>query len=138
MTFPTHTIIIAAIILLCCTAGCISAPPALSPDKTPPATEYPLLSIRETPVQYADVNGVRLAYREFGSGEPLLVIVFVGIYFVTGSFKIDDILAYERPIFLLLPLLYLVLTFALTIKLRKSPFDISAATTPTRNWSAAC
>ena len=59
--------------------------------------------------------------------EPLLVIVFVGIYFVTGSFKIDAILAYDRPIFLLLPLLYLVLTFALTIKLRKSPFDISAS-----------
>ncbi len=59
--------------------------------------------------------------------EPLLVIVFVGIFFVTGSFKIDAILAYERPIFLLLPLLYLVLTFALTIKLRKSPFDISAS-----------
>lgn len=59
--------------------------------------------------------------------EPLLIIVFVGIYFVTGSFKIDDILAYDRPIFLALPLMYLVLTFALTIKLRKSPFDISSS-----------
>lgn len=59
--------------------------------------------------------------------EPLLIIVFVGIYLVTGSFKIDDILNYERPIFLMLPLLYLVLTFALTIKLRKSPFDISTS-----------
>ena len=59
--------------------------------------------------------------------EPLLIIVFVGIYFVTGSFKIDDILAYDRPIFLALPLMYLVLTFALTIKLRKSPFDISTS-----------
>lgn len=59
--------------------------------------------------------------------EPLLVIVFVGIYFVTDSFKIADILAYGRPIFLMLPLLYLVLTFALTIKLRKSPFDISTS-----------
>jgi pimeloyl-ACP methyl ester carboxylesterase len=36
------------------------------------------VSIKETPVQYADVNGVRLAYREFGSGEPLLVIVGFG------------------------------------------------------------
>jgi ech hydrogenase subunit B len=59
--------------------------------------------------------------------EPLLIIVFVGLYFVTGSFKIADILAYDRPILLSLPLLYLVLGVALTIKLRKSPFDISAS-----------
>ena len=72
MTLPTHAIIIAAIILLCCTAGCISAPPGLSPDKDSPATEYPPLSIEATPVRYAEVNGVRLAYREFGGGERFI------------------------------------------------------------------
>ncbi|MBP1927795.1 pimeloyl-ACP methyl ester carboxylesterase [Methanolinea mesophila] len=34
----------------------------------------PGVSINGTPIQYADVNGVRLAYREFGSGEPLLML----------------------------------------------------------------
>jgi pimeloyl-ACP methyl ester carboxylesterase len=34
----------------------------------------PSVSINRTPIQYADVNGVRLAYREFGAGEPLLLI----------------------------------------------------------------
>jgi len=65
-------IIIAAIILLCWSAGCISAPSALSPDKDSPATEYPPLSIEATPVRYAEVNGVRLAYREFGGGERFI------------------------------------------------------------------
>jgi pimeloyl-ACP methyl ester carboxylesterase len=35
---------------------------------------YPVASFNETPVQYAQVNGVTLGYREFGSGEPLLMV----------------------------------------------------------------
>lgn len=34
----------------------------------------PTVSFNETPVQYAEVNGVTLGYREFGAGEPLLMI----------------------------------------------------------------
>jgi pimeloyl-ACP methyl ester carboxylesterase len=37
-------------------------------------TIVPTISLNDTPVQYAEVNGVRLGYREFGSGEPLLMI----------------------------------------------------------------
>jgi len=100
MTFPTHAIIIAAIILLCCTAGCISAPPAISPDKTSTATEFPVLSIRATPVQYADVNGVRLAYREFGSGEPLLIIVGFGATMEQANDTAISVLAVKYHVFL--------------------------------------
>lgn len=32
------------------------------------------VSFNDTPVKYADVNGVSLGYREFGSGEPILMI----------------------------------------------------------------
>jgi len=32
------------------------------------------VSFNDTPVQYVDVNGVTLGYREFGSGEPILMI----------------------------------------------------------------
>lgn len=39
-----------------------------------PGIEIPLVSFNNTPVQYAEVNGVNLGYREFGSGEPLLMI----------------------------------------------------------------
>lgn len=37
-------------------------------------TDMVPVSFDITPVQYADVNGVTLGYREFGSGEPLLMI----------------------------------------------------------------
>jgi ech hydrogenase subunit B len=57
--------------------------------------------------------------------EPLLVLVVVGIYMETGSFKLDAILAWNRPLLLRLPFLFIVLGYALTIKLRKSPFDLS-------------
>lgn len=59
--------------------------------------------------------------------EPLLILVIVGIYLATGSFKIEAVYALEQPLLFKLPLLFLVLGFALTIKLRKSPFDISAS-----------
>ena len=79
-----------------------------------------------TPSPYSQIGAQRELIQML-TYEPLLIVVFVSIYFVTGSFKIDDILSYPRPIFLSLPLIYLVLGFALTIKLRKSPFDISTS-----------
>ena len=57
--------------------------------------------------------------------EPLLVLVVVGIYIETGSFKLGAILAWDQPLLLKLPFLFIVLGYALTIKLRKSPFDLS-------------
>ncbi len=59
------------------------------------------------------------------SYEPLLVLVVVGIYLETGSFRLSQILAWEEPLLLKLPFLFVALGFALTIKLRKSPFDLS-------------
>ncbi len=57
--------------------------------------------------------------------EPLLVLVVVGIYLETGSFKLTDIYAWQHPLLLKLPFLFIALGYALTIKLRKSPFDLS-------------
>ncbi len=54
-------------------AGCISST-AKEQNVCPEITPIPTVSINATPIQYADVNGVRLAYREFGSGEPLLML----------------------------------------------------------------
>jgi len=61
------------------------------------------------------------------SYEPLLVLVVVGIYLETGSFKLSRILAWDEPLLLKLPFLFIALGFALTIKLRKSPFDLSTS-----------
>lgn len=59
--------------------------------------------------------------------EPLIIIVFIGIAMKTGSFSIESIYALDTPLLLSLPIMFLALGVALTIKLRKSPFDISAS-----------
>lgn len=100
MTRPFFFIVILAILLLCCTAGCISALPAKSPDQVPQEPEYSALSIRATPVQYADANGVRLAYREFGSGEPLLVIVGFGATMEQANDTAISVLATNYHVYL--------------------------------------
>jgi len=78
------------------------------------------------PSPYSQIGGQRellqiLAY------EPLLILVIAGIYVTTGSFKVEAVLAHDTPLLLELPLLFIVLGYALTIKLRKSPFDISGS-----------
>ena len=62
--------------------------------------------------------------------EPLIILVFVAIAMVTGSFKVSEVFTWSassgKPLLYQLPLMFVVLGYALTIKLRKSPFDISA------------
>lgn len=59
--------------------------------------------------------------------EPLLIMAAVGIYLETGSFKISNILVRDSPLLFKLPFLFIAVGFALTIKLRKSPFDLSTS-----------
>ena len=59
--------------------------------------------------------------------EPLLILVFVGVAMCTGSFTVAKIFETDTPLLLKMPLLFLALGYALTIKLRKSPFDFSAS-----------
>ena len=59
--------------------------------------------------------------------EPLLILAFVGVALKTGSFNISAVYALNVPLLPSLPLFYLAMCTALTIKLRKSPFDISAS-----------
>jgi len=67
------TLAIAVTICLLATAGCTSTTGAGQPAPQA-APHYPAVSYNATPVQYATVNGVTLGYREFGSGEPLLML----------------------------------------------------------------
>ena len=63
--------------------------------------------------------------------EPVLILTAIMIYLVTGSFKVSDIVAFQvannQPLIYTLPLLFIALTYVLTVKLRKSPFDISTS-----------
>jgi len=78
-----------------------------------------------SPSPYSQIGGQRellqmLAY------EPLLILVFAAIAMVTGSFKVSAVFGQAKPLLYDIPLMFIVLGYALTIKLRKSPFDISA------------
>ncbi len=59
--------------------------------------------------------------------EPLVILTFVGISGATGSFMIGDVFALDEPLLFQLPLIYLALGCALTIKLGKSPLDIASS-----------
>ena len=59
--------------------------------------------------------------------ETLLILAMVSMAMVAGSFKVSAILALDKPLLPLLPLSFLALGYTLTIKMRKSPFDISSS-----------
>ncbi len=79
-----------------------------------------------SPSPYSQIGGQRELLQVL-TYEPLLILVFVAMAMVTGTFKIGAILDHSRPLLFDLPLMYIVLGYALTIKLRKSPFDLSAS-----------
>jgi pimeloyl-ACP methyl ester carboxylesterase len=68
------TLAIALALCLLTTAGCTSAPGTTNQQQVQVTQNYPAVSINATPVGYAQVNGIMLGYREFGSGEPVLMI----------------------------------------------------------------
>ena len=73
---------------------------------------------------YAEVGAAReclqvLAY------EPMLILMAVTFYLVTGSFDVSDAFVLDVPAVAFAWPALLGLLFVLTIKLRKSPFDLS-------------
>ena len=61
------------------------------------------------------------------ASEPMLLISAVSLYMVTGSFEVADIAGSGKPLILYLPGVFLGLVYVLTIKLGKSPFDLSTS-----------
>ena len=59
------------------------------------------------------------------SYEPMVILSAVSMYMVTNSFYVADIAAFDQPLIARLPGVFLGLLFILTIKFRKSPFDLS-------------
>jgi len=57
--------------------------------------------------------------------EPMLLITAMGMYVVAGSFNVRDIVRFREGLLGYLPAIFLGFLFVLTIKLRKSPFDLS-------------
>lgn len=59
--------------------------------------------------------------------EPMIILTAVGMYLVTKSFNISDIIASGIPIIEFLPGVFIGYLMVLTLKLRKSPFDLSTS-----------
>jgi formate hydrogenlyase subunit 4 len=61
------------------------------------------------------------------SYEPMLIIAVLGFYMVMGSFRVGDIVQSDKITLAYLPGVFIGFLFILTIKLRKSPFDLSSS-----------
>jgi ech hydrogenase subunit B len=59
--------------------------------------------------------------------EPVLIIMAIGMYMVTKSWHVDEIAGFHNLLVGYLPGVFVALLFVLTIKLRKSPFDLSTS-----------
>ncbi|MCI7392433.1 MAG: NADH-quinone oxidoreductase subunit H [Clostridiales bacterium] len=57
--------------------------------------------------------------------EPMVLLTVIGFYLYSGSFKVSDILAGESMPFLPMIGIFAGWLFILTMKFRKSPFDLS-------------
>lgn len=59
--------------------------------------------------------------------EPMVLFCVVGMGIVAKSFFVNDIASWSKPMLFYLPGMFLGLLYILTIKLRKSPFDLSTS-----------
>ncbi|ABX42103.1 respiratory chain complex I subunit 1 family protein [Lachnoclostridium phytofermentans] len=61
------------------------------------------------------------------SYEPMVLLTCVSLYYVKGSFFVKNIIAKDVPAIIYLPGVFIGLIYIITIKLRKSPFDLSTS-----------
>lgn len=73
---------------------------------------------------YAEL-GAQREIVQIMSYEPMVLLVAVALYMITGTFRVEDIIAADTPAIRYAPLVFIGFLYVLTIKLRKSPFDIS-------------
>lgn len=59
--------------------------------------------------------------------EPVLIIIAVSVFMVTGSFNVSSIFSYNEPLLYKMPLAFVALLMVLPVKLKKSPFDVAEA-----------
>jgi ech hydrogenase subunit B len=85
-----------------------------------------VIGAMSVPSPYSQV-GAQRELLQILTYEPLVLLVMVAMGLEAGSFQVADIYAHETPLLATLPLMIVVLSYALTIKLRKSPFDVSAS-----------
>lgn len=75
---------------------------------------------------YAEVGAER-ELLQMMAYEPMVLLTAVGFYMVIGTFDVADVLSASRPAIIYLPGVFVGFVFILTIKFRKSPFDLSTS-----------
>ena len=88
------------------------------------ASLFFIMAAYSTRSPYAEVGASRETLQVM-SYEPMVLLMTVAVYLASGSFMVRDLLAGDTSIFSQTFLVFIGLLFILTIKLRKSPFDIS-------------
>lgn len=59
--------------------------------------------------------------------EPVLMVIAVAVFMLTGSFTAASVYSYPEPLLFKMPLAFIALLLILPIKLKKSPFDVAEA-----------
>jgi formate hydrogenlyase subunit 4 len=93
-------------------------------------TLFFVIAAYSTRSPYAEIGAEREIVQVMAY-EPMVILMAVTFYMATstlldgGTFNVAAVFALEQPLIIALPFVFLGLLFILTIKLRKSPFDLS-------------
>lgn len=90
------------------------------------ASMFFVLAATVTNSPYAELGAQRELVQML-SYEPMVLLTAVGFFMANGSFAVIDVFNAETPAIVKLPGVFIGLVFVLTIKLRKSPFDLSTS-----------
>jgi formate hydrogenlyase subunit 4 len=75
---------------------------------------------------YSYIGG-RREFLSMLSYEPVLLLAYIAIFLVTGSFTIKGIYSYGKPLLLVIPAALAALQIVLVVEMKKSPFDVSGS-----------
>ena len=90
------------------------------------AAMFLILASTATHSPYAEVGSQR-EMLQMMAYEPMVLLTAVGFYLATGSFSVKNIIASDIPAICFAPGFFIGFIFILTIKFRKSPFDLSTS-----------
>lgn len=90
------------------------------------ASVFFVLAASVTNSPYAEL-GAQRELMQLLSCEPMILLTAVGFFMANGSFRTYAVLSSDLPAIVKLPGIFLGLVFVLTIKFRKSPFDLSTS-----------
>lgn len=83
-----------------------------------------IIAAYSTRSPYAEVGAARETLQVM-SYEPMVLLMAVAFFMAAGSFDVGVVFGLDAPVITTIWLAFLGLLFILTIKLRKSPFDLS-------------